>query len=86
MSGVTAAYRAAADLGWRSLPALRNGACAGEDPGLVELADQRAVAGCDHPVILRALRDPVDPLETSWVLELLCGQEPRSRLGNRPAE
>jgi hypothetical protein len=86
MSDVVAAYRATADPRWRSLPALRSRACAGENPDPAELAGELAAAGCDHPVILRALRDPVDPLETLWVLELLCGEEPGSRPGNRPAE
>ena len=85
MSDVEAAYRATADPGWRSLPALRHRAYPGENPDPAELADHLAAAGCDHPVILRALRDPVDPLETLWVLELLYGEEPGSRLGNRPA-
>ena len=86
MSDVVAAYRTTADPAWRSLPALRNRACAGENPHPAELAGELAAAGCDHPVVLRALRDPVDPLETLWVLELLCGEEPGSRLGNRAAE
>jgi hypothetical protein len=80
MNDVVAAYRATVEPGWRSLPALRNRASAGENPDPVELADQLASAGCDHPVDLRALRDPVDPLETLWVLELLCGEEPGTRL------
>lgn len=43
-------------------------------------------AGCDHPVVLRALRDRIDRLEALRVLELLYSEQPGSRLGNRLAE
>lgn len=36
-----------------------------------DLADALDAAGCQHPTILRALSDPVDLIETFWVLELL---------------
>lgn len=84
MNDVVAAYDATVEHAWRSLPALH--ADTREDPDPVELADQLTAAGCTHPVVLRALRDPVDPLETLWVLELLHGEEPGSRLEHRPAE
>ncbi|MGW5670238.1 hypothetical protein [Micromonospora sp. NPDC003776] len=84
MNDVVAAYDATVDSAWRSLPAL--GADNREGPNPAELADQLAAAGCTHPVVLRALRDPVDPLETLWVLELLHGEEPGSRLEHRPAD
>ncbi|MEO3926068.1 hypothetical protein ABGB07_19690 [Micromonosporaceae bacterium B7E4] len=83
MNDVVAAYHATVDPAWRSLPALRAKASTGEHSDPVELAEQLTTAGCNHPVLLRALRDPIDPLETSWVLELLHGEEPGSRLGNR---
>jgi hypothetical protein len=85
MNDVVAAYRATVPPGWRSAPALQNKISTGEDPDPVELAGQLTAAGCDHPVVLRALRDPIDPLETLWVLELLYGEEPGSRLGNHLA-
>jgi hypothetical protein len=83
MDDVVAAYHATVHPSWRSLPALRTKTSTGEDPDPVELADQLTTAGCDHPVVLRALRDPIDPLEALWVLELLHAEEPGSRLGNR---
>lgn len=85
MTDVEAACRQTAEPGWRSVPALRAEASAEGDPDPMEVADQLAAAGCGHPVVLRALRDPVHPLETLRVLEMLCGQEPGSRLGNRVA-
>lgn len=39
-------------------------------PVLAELLEQ---AGCRHPTVLRALREPVHPLEAVWVAELLAG-------------
>jgi hypothetical protein len=86
MNDVVAAYRATVDPGWRSVPALRTMTSTGEDLDPIELADQLTNVGCDHPVVLRALRDPIEPFETLWVLELLYGEEPGSRLGNRLAE
>lgn len=86
MNDVVAAYRTHVDPAWRSLPVLRTATLTADDIDLVDLADQLATAGCDHPVILRALRDPHDPLESEWVLELLRGQEPGSRLDNHLVE
>lgn len=84
MNNVAAAYHATVDPGWRAVPALRTTtSTAGEDLNPVELADQLTTAGCDHSIVLRALRDPVDPLETLLVLELLHDDEPGSRLGKR---
>ncbi|MFF5234337.1 hypothetical protein [Dactylosporangium sp. NPDC000521] len=83
MNDVVAAYHATVNPNWRSVPALRTSMSTGDDPDLTELADQLSTAGCDHPVVLRALRDPIGPLETTWVLELLHGEEPGSRLRNR---
>ncbi|HEX5512408.1 MAG TPA: hypothetical protein VFX41_11890 [Actinomycetales bacterium] len=86
MNGVVAAYHSTVDPVWRTLPALQAKTSTGEDPDPFELANQLTTAGFDHPVVLRALRDPIDPLETLWILELLYGEEPGSRLGNRLAE
>jgi hypothetical protein len=80
MNDVEAAYSATIEPDWRSVPALRSQTIVGTDPDLLELADQLATAGCDQPVVLRALRDPIDSLETQWVLELLHGEPPGSRL------
>jgi hypothetical protein len=85
MNNVVAAYHATIAPGWRSLRVVRTNSFPLEDMDPVELADQLATAGCDHPVIVRALRDPIDELETLWVLELFCGEEPGSLLGRRLA-
>lgn len=71
----------AADPAWRAEP--RIGAHLGDllagelSSGLV-LASLLAQAGCDHPTVLRALREPVHPLEAVWVAELLAGVPRRS--------
>jgi hypothetical protein len=85
MNNVVAAYHTTVDPGWRSLRVVRTNSFHLEDMDPVELADQLTIAGCDHPVIVRALRDPIDELETLWVLELLYGEEPGSLLGRRLA-
>lgn len=81
MDDVVAAYDTTVDPGWRLLPALQT--TGSQHPNPVDLADQLATAGCHHPVVLRALREPVDSLETQWVLELHHGQGPGERLGLR---
>ncbi|MBG0564484.1 hypothetical protein [Actinoplanes aureus] len=65
MGDVDAALAATVEPGWRAV------ARAEADPA--ELARRLGAAGCEHPVILRALVDAVDAYETGWVLDLLRG-------------
>jgi hypothetical protein len=56
----------------RGAAKLLDRAVAGRDLSAApELADALATAGCDNKTVLSALADPIDTLETLWVLELL---------------
>jgi hypothetical protein len=72
----------AVDPTWRDVPAVAHTLShitANRDmTHAAELGQRLAAAGCDNPVILSALADPVHPSETCWVLELLTGARPGS--------
>jgi hypothetical protein len=37
-------------------------------------------AGCDHPTVLDALSEPLEPIEACWMVETLAGAVPGTLL------
>jgi hypothetical protein len=37
-------------------------------------------AGCDHPAVLDALSEPIEPIEACWMVETLAGAVPGTLL------
>jgi hypothetical protein len=47
---------------------------------LPELLGALTEAGCDHPTVLDALSEPLEPIEACWMVETLAGAVPGTLL------
>ena len=55
-------------------------AATGDLRPLPELLGTLTEAGCDHPTVLDALSEPLEPLEACWMVETLAGAAPGTLL------
>jgi hypothetical protein len=55
-------------------------AATGDLRPLPELLGTLTEAGCDHPTVLDALSEPLEPLEACWMVETLAGATPGTLL------
>jgi hypothetical protein len=63
-----------------SLPLAEHMAATGDLAALPELLGTLTEAGCDHPTVLDALSEPLQPLEACWMVETLAGAAPGTLL------
>ena len=63
-----------------ALPLAEHIAATGDLRPLPELLGTLTEAGCDHPTVLDALSEPLEPLEAWWMIETLAGAAPGTLL------
>jgi hypothetical protein len=61
-------------------PLARHIAESGDLRPLPALLGALTEAGCDHPTVLDALSEPLEPIEACWMVETLAGAEPGTLL------
>jgi hypothetical protein len=61
-------------------PLAEHMAATGDLRPLPELLGTLTEAGCDHPTVLDALSEPLEPLEACWMVETLAGAPPGTLL------
>jgi len=61
-------------------PLAEHMAATGDLRPLPELLGALTEAGCDHPTVLDALSEPLEPLEACWMVETLAGAVPGTLL------
>ena len=63
-----------------ALPLAEQIAATGDLRPLPELLGALTEAGCDHPTVLDALSEPLEPIEACWMVETLAGAVPGTLL------